>query len=125
MKKFFALLLTLVMVLSLAACSSAPDKQPAIDAFNETSAVFNEAGAIINENADAVDPEVIATFQDMSALLNQYGELLRGDTEIEPVSYTHLLSLLAVQMSIRIRSTWELIQATSACAAPLMVPTRR
>ena len=83
MKKFFALLLTLVMVLSLAACSSAPDKQPAIDAFNETSAVFNEAGAIINENADAVDPEVIATFQDMSALLNQYGELLRGDTEIE------------------------------------------
>ena len=83
MKKFFALFLTLALALSLVACSSAPDKQPAIDAFNETSAAFNEAGAIINENAEYIDPEVITTFQDMAALLNQYSEILSSNTEIE------------------------------------------
>ena len=42
MKKLLALMLALVMSLSLAACDSGPDKQPAIDAYNQCSETYNK-----------------------------------------------------------------------------------
>ena len=82
MKKFIAILLTLVMCISMVACGGA-DKQPAIDAFNATSAKFNEMSAKVNENIDLFPDETISTLTDMANLLNEYKDLLQGDTEIE------------------------------------------
>lgn len=81
MKKIIALVAALVLCLSLVACGG-PDKQPAIDAFNKTSTAFNAVSARINENIDMFDESNIATMQEFSDLLNQYGELLGGDQEI-------------------------------------------
>ena len=82
MKKLIAILLTLVMCISMVACGGA-DKQPAIDAFNATSAKFNEMSAKVNENIDLFPDETISTLTDMANLLNEYKDLLQGDTEIE------------------------------------------
>lgn len=81
MKKLISTLLALVMCLSLAACGA--DKQPAIDAFNEAKAAFNEVAAVINEDPAAYDQEVIDTMKEMSNLLQQHGELLSSDKDIE------------------------------------------
>lgn len=82
MKKLIAMLLTLVMCLSMAACGGA-DKQPAIDAFNATSNKFNAMSAKVNENIDLFPDETISTLTDMANLLNEYKDLLQGDTAIE------------------------------------------
>ena len=74
MKRITSLLLTLIMCLSLVACG-APDRQPAMDAFNKTSKSFNEVATAINENPDAYDQEVIDTMIEMANVLNQHKEL--------------------------------------------------
>ena len=81
MKKIVALMLALVLCLSLAACGG-PDKQPAIDKFNETSAAFNAVSARINENIDLFDQANIDTMVEFANLLNQYNEILSGDNDI-------------------------------------------
>ncbi len=81
MKKLISTLLALVMCLSLAACGA--DKQPAIDAFNEAKTAFNEVAAVINEDPAAYDKEVIDTMNKMSSILQQHGELLSSDEDIE------------------------------------------
>lgn len=81
MKKIIALILVVVLGVSLVACGG-PDKQPAIDKFNETSTAFNEVAAKINANIEMFDEEVITTMTDMANLLNEYNELLSGDQEI-------------------------------------------
>ena len=52
MKKLIALALALVLCLTLVACGgeekSGPDKKPAVEEFNKTSAAFNEVSAVIN-----------------------------------------------------------------------------
>lgn len=81
MKRIIAILLVLVTGLSLVACGG-PDKQPAIDKFNETSTAFNAVSARINENIDLFDEEVIATMTEMANLLNEYKQLLSGNDVI-------------------------------------------
>ena len=82
MKKLLALLLAFTMCISLAACSSGPDKQPAIDALNKASGAFNETANLINENLDLVDEELVTVCQDMSGVLTEYVGLLESDSEI-------------------------------------------
>ena len=95
MKKIVTLLLSAVMVLSLAlclaGCGDSPKKQEAIDAFNTTSKEFNEVATLINDNADAIDDEVIEVFQEMSALLSEYKDLLEGDAEISDDKYDEMI----------------------------------
>ena len=82
MKKLGLLLLSLLLCFSLAACgSSGPDKQPAIDEFNATSAAFNEVATVINADPTAYDSEVIDTMTEMANLLNQYQQMLSSDDE--------------------------------------------
>jgi hypothetical protein len=81
MKKILAFVLALVLSLSLVACGGV-DKQPAIDAFNKTSAAFNEVAAVINADIDAYNPEDVATLTELANVLKQHGELLSGNTEI-------------------------------------------
>ncbi len=87
MKKLIALALALVLCLTLVACGGeeekkGPDKQPAIDKFNETSNAFNAVSARINENIDMFDESVIETMTEMANLLNEYNQLLSGKDEI-------------------------------------------
>ena len=88
MKKIIALLLIVVLGMSLVACGgeekkdTAPDKQPTIDKFNETSNKFNAVAADINANIEMFDEEVITTMTDMANLLNEYKDLLSGNDEI-------------------------------------------
>lgn len=81
MKKLVAILLTLVMSVSLAACGG-PDRQPAIDAFNTASTAFDGFVEEINANPDAYPQELIDIMVDMSALLTEYKTLLEGEDEI-------------------------------------------
>ena len=79
MKKFFALVLSFLLVLSLVACGG-PDRQPAIDAFNATSNTFNEFAAVINENIEEYDEEFVDLMIEMANLLNEYQGLLSDDS---------------------------------------------
>lgn len=79
MKKLTALFMTLVMCVFLAACGT--DKQPAIDAFNNTSSSFDQVVTAINADPAAYPQELIDVMVDMSGLLTEYKTLLEGDTE--------------------------------------------
>ena len=79
MKKFFALVLSFLLVLSLVACGG-PDRQPAIDAFNATSNGFNEFAAVINENVEEYDEEFVDLMIEMANLLNEYQGFLSDDS---------------------------------------------
>lgn len=81
MKKMLTLLLALVMSVSLVACGG-PDRQPAIDAFNNASAAFDEVANIINQDAGAYDAELIDAMIQMSDVLSQHKALLEGDQEL-------------------------------------------
>ena len=60
MKKFTALLLTLVLCLSMVACgSSGPDKQPAIDSYNTLAENYNAFVDIANKDLSAWGEEDI------------------------------------------------------------------
>lgn len=90
MKKLVAVFLVVVMCASLAACGG-PDKQPAIDAFNQTSAAFNEVAAVINENSDMFDQSVIDTMVSMANLLNEYSEVLSSSDPIEEETLNEMI----------------------------------
>lgn len=75
MKKLMSLFLALVMCLSLAACGG-PDKQPAIDAFNDCSDTFNEFAEVANANLEAFTDEEIEFFNACADLLNEYADKL-------------------------------------------------
>ena len=91
MKKMIALTLVLVLCLSLVACG-APDKQPAIDAFNKASTAFDEAANIINENPGAYDEEVITTMNEMADVMLQHKALLEGDEEISEEKLNEMIA---------------------------------
>ena len=93
MKKFFALLLALMMCLSLSACGgSEVDTQPAIDAFNEASTAFNTLADEVNANPDAFDDEFIADLQEMSASLSEYQATLESGEALTEENVNDLVS---------------------------------
>lgn len=55
------------------------------------SASFNEVATLINNNSDAIDDEIISTFQEMSALLTQYKDILEGDGDITDEKYDEMI----------------------------------
>ena len=73
MKKLLTILLATVLCLSLAACGgSGPDKQPAIDAYNELAENYNKFVEISNEDLSGSIADAIT----------QYGEQLESDDEL-------------------------------------------
>lgn len=82
MKKITTLLLVLAMSATMFGCGG-PDKQPAIDAFNQTSADFNEVADAINANPDAYAQDVFDTMNEMADVLNEHQKLLDSDEEID------------------------------------------
>ena len=82
MKKLIALLMALVMSVSLVACGSGPDKQPAIDAFNQASTAFDAFAAVINEDPEAYEKELIDVIIEMANVMIEHKELLESDEEI-------------------------------------------
>ena len=83
MKKIFAAVIAMALSLCLVACGSdAPDKQPAIDAFNTANTAFTEVANKINANIDAVPEDLVDVMIDMSGLLSEYKEILESDDEI-------------------------------------------
>ncbi len=80
MKKLFALLTAMVMSLSLVACGS-PDKQPAIDAYNQLAENYNAFVEQENENLDAWTEEDIDYMNEIADVITQYSEKLSDDTE--------------------------------------------
>lgn len=83
MKKFLALLLSIIMVMSLAACgSSGPDKQPAVDAFNSASTAYDALVDKINPNIDAYPQELIDIMQEMGSALAEHKNILESDQQL-------------------------------------------
>ena len=80
LSKILAAITVLALVFCLAGCGNSK-KDEAIDAFNSTSASFNEVATLINENSSAIDGDIIETFQEMSALLSQYKDILEGNSK--------------------------------------------
>lgn len=85
MKKLLALVMTLVLALSLAACAGKPDKQPLIDSFNAASSSFDEVATLVNNNADAMAPEMIETLNKVSDMLVEYKKLTDEDLTQEQI----------------------------------------
>ena len=80
MKKLTVLVLALILCLVLVACG--PDRQPAIDAFNDAKDAFNELANEINADIDSYDPEVVQIMNEMSAMLEEYRERLESSDAI-------------------------------------------
>lgn len=80
MKKLAALLLALVLCVALTACG--PDRQPAIDAFNEANTLFNEVAGYMNENPDEFDDESFQFMNDFAEVIAEHKALLEGDQEL-------------------------------------------
>ena len=80
MKKLVALVLTLVLCLSLAACGG-PDTQPAIDAYNKLAQNYNTFVTQENENLENWDAEDISYMNQIAAVITEYGTKLSDGTE--------------------------------------------
>ncbi len=85
MKRLIALVMTLILALSLAACNSKPDKQPLIDAYNAASSSFDEVANLVNENADVVAPELIEVLNQTADMLLEYKTLTEEDLTQEQI----------------------------------------
>lgn len=83
MKRFISLLLTLALCFVVTACgSSAPDKQPAVNAFNNASSAYDALVDKINPNIDAYDAEFIDLMEQMGSALTEHKEILESDQEL-------------------------------------------
>lgn len=80
MKKIITFLVTVVMCMNLIACGGV-DTQPAIDSYNQLADNYNEFVDIVNENIDEVSDEDIELFNEVTAAMDEYAEMLSGDTE--------------------------------------------
>ncbi len=85
MKKLIALVMSLILALSLAACGSKPDKQPLIDSFNAASSSFDEVANLVNEYADVVAPELIDALNQTADMLIEYKNLTEEDLTQEQI----------------------------------------
>ncbi len=82
MKKTLAILLAAALCLSLAACGdSGPDKQPAIDAYNQLAENYNKFVETTNEDLSGWSDEDIDYMNSIADAITQYGEQLGSDTE--------------------------------------------
>ena len=81
MKKVIAILMVLATCFALIACGG-PDRQPAIDAFNEAKNAFNEVAIIINSDIESYDEELVDVMIEMAGVLEQHKNLLEGDEEL-------------------------------------------
>ena len=83
MKKFTALLLSLVLCLSMVACGSCgPDKQPAIDSYNTLAENYNAFVDIANKDLSAWGEEDIEFMNNCADVINEYGTKLDSDEEL-------------------------------------------
>ena len=90
LSKILAAITVLALVFCLAGCGNSK-KYEAIDAFNSTSASFNDVATLINENSSAIDGDIIETFQEMSALLSQYKDILESNSEVSDEKYDEMI----------------------------------
>ncbi len=94
MRRTTAIILAVLMIVSLglflAGCGDSSKKQEAIQVFNSTSEEFNELSGLINANAHLMDSETISVFQQMSALLNQYRDILMNGDDISDEKYEEM-----------------------------------
>ena len=84
MKKTLTILLAAVLCLSLVACGggdNGPDKQPAIDAYNELVENYNKFVNISNEDLSDWSQEEIDYMNSIADVITEYGNQLDGDTE--------------------------------------------
>lgn len=81
MKRMIALLLALILCLSLTACGG-PDRQPAIDAFNEVTENYNKFVEIGNAHIEEFSEEDIEVLNACANALTEYGEQLENDDEL-------------------------------------------
>ena len=83
MKKLHTILLATVLCLSLVGCGgSGPDKQPAIDAYNELTENYNKFVEITNEDLSGWSEEDIDYMNSIADAITQYGEQLESDSEL-------------------------------------------
>lgn len=80
MKKLIAILTALVLCISMVACGG-PDKQPAIDAYNEMADNYNAFVEVANEDLSAWAQEDIDFFNNIATVITEYGTKLESDTE--------------------------------------------
>ena len=75
MKKFTALLLTLVLCLSMVACgSSGPDKPPAIAWGEEDIEFMNNCADVINEYGTKLDSDGELTQEEIDEMVDMFDE---------------------------------------------------
>lgn len=79
MKKILTIVLALMMCLSMAACSSGPDKKPAIEAFNAASNAHAALATAINENPEGVTDETIASLTEIAEMLAEHKTALESN----------------------------------------------
>lgn len=80
MKKIVTILAAMVMCLNLVACGG-PDKQPALDAYNEFAENYNQFVEIGNENLSELSAEDVEFWNEVAATVNEYGTKLEDGTE--------------------------------------------
>ena len=93
MKRMVATLLALVMCLSLAACGSTPDKQPAINAYNQVSETYNKFAEVANANIEAFTDEDIEFFNGCADVLNEYADKLESNTEFTQAEIDEMVEM--------------------------------
>ena len=82
MKRMIALLLALVLCLSLIACDSGPDRQPAIDSYNRVSQTYNEFVELANQDLSGWTQEDIDFFNEIADFLNENCAKLESSEEL-------------------------------------------
>ncbi len=81
MKKIITLLAAMVMCLNLVACGG-PDRQPAVDAYNELAENYNKFVEIGNEHLDELSEEDIDFWNGVADVVTEYSTTLEGETEL-------------------------------------------
>lgn len=81
MKKVITFLVAMVMCLNLFACGG-PDKQPAIDAYNELVENYNKFVDYANEDLDSYTQEEVDMMNSCADVITEYGEKLDNGTEL-------------------------------------------
>ena len=102
MKKLVSAFLALIMCLSLAACGG-PDKQPAVDAYNQVSETYNEFVDIANESIEELTDEEIEFFNGCADVLNEYADALEKRNDFTQEEIDNLIQVLREQILPRVR----------------------
>ena len=80
MKKFLALMIALVLILSLAACGGGVDTTEAVNAFNTNNNALTEVSTLANDNIDLMDAATTGALTEIANAFADYKtELESGD----------------------------------------------